>query len=104
MSGILEQMARVKPPVSATETALTAGTQSAIQTLSGGKDVCYSFICDQAFNLNFSNTASTVSEPSTAYVFSPGVLYSFAIAPEVKAFRAKATANGTLKWWRSTYA
>lgn len=102
--GLLQQGALVKPPVSATETALTAATQSDILTLTGMKGRYYTFICDQAFNLNFSTVVGTVSEPSTAYVFAANTFYSFAIHGEIKAFRAKATANGTLKWWISSYA
>lgn len=102
--GLLQQGALMRPPVSATETALTGGTQSGILALAGMKGRFYSFICTQAFNLNFSTDASTVTEPSTAYVFAANTLYSFACAAEIKAFRAKATADGTLKWWVSSYA
>ena len=102
--GLLQQGAMVAPPVDATETALTAATQSSILALFGMRGRYYTFVCDQAFNLNFSRSASAVTEPSTAYVFPAGAIVSFAINPEIKAFRAKATANGTLKWWISSYA
>jgi len=31
-------------------------------------------------------------------------MYSFNISKQVLSFKARATAAGTLKWWRSSYA
>jgi hypothetical protein len=102
--GLLQQAAMMKPPVNATETALTGTTQSGILALTGVKGVFYSFICTTTFNLNFSESATVVTEPSVAYVFAANTLYSFACSAQIKAFRAKSSADATLKWWRSTYA
>jgi len=102
--GLLTQAARVRPPVGATELAVTTSA-SAAQSLgtTGGSDVWYTFICTQAFNLEFDEDA-TPPDPSANYMFAAGVMYSFNISKQVLSFKARATAAGTLKWWRSSYA
>jgi hypothetical protein len=101
--GKLIQAAYIVPPVDATEDAVSTTSTAAVDgALTGGPEVFYSFICTQAFNIEF-GTAS-VGQPSANYMFAAGALYSFAISPDVTNFRIRATAAGTVKWWKSSRA
>lgn len=102
MAGKLVQAAGVRPPVGATETAVSTTASSALATSCVSADQWITLISDVAFNVEFGTSA--VGAPSTNYMFAAGTPYSFQLAPEITSFRLRGTAAGTVKWWRSSYA
>lgn len=100
--GKLIQGAMVAPPNGATEVATSTTATAATACPSTKSDVMMSFICTQAFNIDFG--LSTMSAPSANYMFAAGTLYSFNCGPGDTHFRIASTAAGMLKYWKSTRA
>ena len=100
--GKLIQGAMVAPPNGATEVAVSTTALSATAMPSTKPDAMVSFICTMTFNID--TGTSTVGEPSANYYFAANTLYSFNCGPGDTHFRVKASAAGSLKYWRSTRA
>lgn len=100
--GKLIQGAMVAPPNGASELSVSTTAIAATAVPTTKPDAMWSIISTVAFNLEVG--LSSVGEPSTSYYFAAGVIYSWNGGPADTHFRVKATAAGSIKYWKSTRA